>query len=371
MFQAMQLFSRQKLIDVGYDIYSHEKRSIFDRHLGDMWLIAAMTAYGKTLLVRNLMTQLSDRRIIGFDSRKEHLNLKRMNCINIDGKGDCIPDLLYIDEFGFKLKDFTNPVDWENAGLNPSGARICANAAEKVARHKNDFEKFMSLINEVPTKGSNAEFHSTMLSVKSKLKSIRRNFVDEHAVDITYSDADRIRYTENPFYISDWKYFVRKHNHLCINFNSENNPAKAQLFAGKIMNEIKTILKPNEPTTIFMEESHFLYPSVISEDNVPYSSSMVYHYAKVKHKDAVKLVLITQYPHQLNESALDEVKWFFIGKLENIKGYSKLDELFRMTSRLDYNPLINYREWLCYSPAYNEKFIFKGFDSFTHYEKRK
>lgn len=370
-FQIAKFFTEEKMIDIGYDIYSHTKRTMFDRHLGDMWLIASITGYGKTLQVRNLLCQLQERRILGFDSRKEHKDLARINAMNLDGRGNSVPDLVYIDEFGFKLQDFKNSYDWEQMGLTASGARICADAASKVSKHKNNYDRFMEIINAIPTKGKDSEMWQTMSSVKAKLKSVKRNFVDEHAVDITDTDADSIRYTGTPFYISDWKHFIKEHRHLIVNFNSENAPAKAQLFAGKILNDIKFALNSNEPIVIFMEEAHYLYPSAFTEDDVPYSSGMIYHYAKSKHKDAVKLVLITQHPHQLNESAIDEVKWFFIGKLENVKGYGKLDEVFRLSSSLEYNPSRNYREWICYSPAYNEKFVFKGFDSFTHYEKRK
>ena len=324
-----------------------------------------------TLLVRNLLTQLDDRRIIGFDSRKEHINLRRINALNSDGRGSCISDLVYIDKFGFKLQDFKEPFDWEQMGLSPSGARICANFASKVARHNNNFNDFMDMVREIPTKGKDSEMYATLSSVKSRLNNLRHNFVDNRSIDITDVDADRIRFTGAPFYIADWKYFIKKHRHICINFNSENNPAKAQLFAGKILNDIAPALRPDDPATIFMEESHFLYPAVFDSENVPFSSNMIYKYAKSKHKDAVKLILITQYPHQLNDAALDEVKWFFIGKLENIKGYSRLDEVFKLSSKLQYNPSRNYREWLCYSPAYNHKSVFSSFDSATYYQERK
>lgn len=370
-FQIAKLFTQEKMIDVGIDIYSQNKHSIFERHLGDNWLISAMTGYGKTLMVRNLLTELEDRQIIGFDSRKEHKNLSRINFKNKEGRGNAITDLLYIDEFGFKIEDFQNEFDWEQMGLQVSGARICAEAAKKTYRHKNNLDKFLEIISEIPTKGKNSEFFMTLMSLKSKLKNLRGNFVDNNAIDITDKNPDKIRYTGNPFYISDWKHFIRKHKHICINFNSENNPMKAQLFAGKILNEIKTALTPKNPSVIFMEESHFLYPAYFDSENIPYSSNMIYQYAKTKHKDAVKLIYITQYPHQIAESALDEIKWFFIGKLENVKGYGKIDEMLKQSSKLEYNPQSDYREWICYSPSYNTKFIFKGFDSATRYEKRK
>lgn len=370
-FQIAKYFSEEKIINAGYDIVTNEPLKVFDAHFGDMWLIAAMTSYGKTRIIENFLTQLGDRRIIGFDSRREHINLRRANTMNADGKGSCIPDLVYIDKFGFKLQDFKAPFDWEQMGFTPSGARICSNFASKTARHQNNFDDFMDMIKDIPTKGKDSEMYATLSSTKARLGNIRHNFVDDRAIDITDTDADRIRFTGTPFYVSNWKDFVEKHQHIFINFNSENNPAKAQLFAGKILNDIAPALRQGSPAVIPVEESHFLYPAVFDAENVPFSSNMIYKYAKSKHKDAVKLILITQYPHQLNDAALDEVKWFFVGKLENVKGYSRLDEVFKLSSKLSYEPSRNYREWLCYSPAYNHKSVFSSFDSATYYQERK
>lgn len=370
-FQIAKLFMMGKILDIGLDNLSLQPRKITERHLADAFLITAMTGYGKTRLVENIAVQLSkERGLIVFDSRGEHRNLKYINSMNKDGKGGCIPDLLYIPYFGFKISDMTNIYDWLGLGLTHSGARICANNAKMIAYHNNEFEKFMGMIDDIPYKGKNSEFYMTIQSIKSRLKSVRRCFVEE-CVDITNMPSYLIQYKGTPFYVSDWKRFIIKHRHLCINFNSENNPSKAQFFAGKILRDISPVLNSANPFVIVLEEAHFLFPAEYSDDDVPYSAEQCYSYLKSKHKDSTKLIFVTQYPHQLNKSALDETKWYFIGKLENVEGHSKLDNLFKMSSKLQYNPNENLREWLCVSPVYNEEFTFLPYESYTWYEERK
>ena len=68
---------------------------------------------------------------------------------------------------------------------------------------------------------------------------------------------------------------------------------------------------------------------------------------------------------------MDEIKRFFLGKLQNIRGYSRLDEMFKATLNLNFSVAQGYREFLHFSPLYNEKDVFVPFDSYTYYEKRK
>ena len=371
-FQLYRALSYQNEINIGFEPHTQEDASIIDRYSADAFGVFAMTSYGKTLFVRNLLVQLKDRRIIIFDSRGEHKHLRTTNAANADGKGDSIPDLVYIERFGFKLSDMINAQDWKALGLNISGARICAGIARQKNSHRNEIELFLELIDDIKTKGKDASLYMTKMSILAKVKNVSSCFVDNSAVDITHSHPDKIRYTNNPFYISDWKYFIKAHKHVCINFNSEYQPFKAQFFAGKLLNEISPILR-YEPAVILLEEAHNLFPysDAPSANDELYSSNRIYYYLKSKHKDMVKLIFVTQHPRQLNSSAFDEIKWYFIGKLENIDGSSRISEMFKMSNMLNYNPLNDYREWLCYSSIYNKKFVFVPYDSATFYMRRK
>src|SRR3990167_203874 len=337
-FQIAKMFTFEKGIDLGFDVHSNSPRELIDRHLADAYLLSAMTGYGKSRLLENFCVQLAEeRRLLVFDARGEHKNLRMINAENKDGKGSCIPGLVYIERFGFKLEQFQNPQDWAGLGFGAASARICSQIAKQVGSHKNDFDVFLEMLDEVPTKGKGKdnEFYATMLSAKSKLKSVKNCFVDNNSIDITRRNGDLIRFVGIPFYISDWKVFLTYHRHVCINFNSENNPAKAQFFAGKILNDIKPIINSNNPFVIAMEEAHFLFPAEYNTDTIPYSAELIYHYLKSKHKDSVKIILVTQYPAQLNDSALDEIKWYFIGKLEHIEGKGRFNDMFRKSDKLN------------------------------------
>lgn len=363
-----------RTIVIGYNPFTLQPAKIIDYYLGDAFLFAGMTGYGKSILAGNVAVELSrTRNLIIFDYKGDYRNLKHINFENKDRMFNCIPDLVYIHRFGFKLQDFTNPFDWEMMGMTANGANICASKAKMTLYHKNDMNRFRELIEEVTVfgKSDKAEvWRATKQSILSKLNGLRHCFVGNDAIDITHRNVDEIRYHGIPFYISDWRYFCRKHKHICLNLNSEFSPQKAQLFAGKIMNELEPIMQEIRPVFL-MEEAHKLCPEAIDDANVPYSMVKILHYLKELHKKGVKLILISQYPHQLQDEVLDEVKRFFIGKLQNVKGHSKLDDIFRLSSALTYNFMTNYREFWHFAPLYNEKDLFVPYDSYTYYERRK
>ena len=363
-----------RTIKIGYNPYTLQAAKIIDYYLGDAYLCAGMTAYGKSILIGNILAELAENRnIIIFDYKGDYKGLKYLNFSNKDKIFKCIPDLAYIHRFGFKLQDFTNPFDWEMMGMTANGANICASKAKMIPYHKNNMDRFKELIEEVKVFGRDEKaeaWKATKQSILSKLNGLRHCFVGNDAVDITYRDMDEVRYHGIPFYISDWKYFAGKHRHICLNLNSEFSPQKAQLFAGKILNDLEPIMQKLNPV-IAIEEAHKLCPEVINENDMPYSTIKILHYLKELHKKGVKLILITQYPHQLQSEVLDEIKRFFIGKLQNIKGHSKLDDMFRLSAALTYNFMTNYREFWHFAPLYNEKEIFVPYDSYTYYEKRK
>lgn len=364
----------QRSVEIGYSPDTLKPVKVIDYYLGDAYGVFGITGYGKSILVGNLAVELAKgRNMIILDYKGDYRYLKYANMYNKDHKYGSIPDLVYLHRFGFKLQDFTSPFDWEMLGMTENGANICAAKAKMIPYHRNDLNRFKELIDEIQVfgKGEKAEvWKFTKQSIISKLNNLRHCFVGEEAVDITYKDSDEIYYNGVPFYVSDWKYFVRKHRHICLNLNSEFSPQKAQLFAGKILNEIEPVMERINPV-IIAEEAHKLCPNAVDDEHVPYSMIKILHYLKELHKKGVKLILITQSPHQLREEALDEIKRFFVGKLQNIKGYSKLDEMFKVSSVLRYNFIEGYREFLHYSPLYNEKNIFVPYDSYSYYQVRR
>ena len=367
-------FALSRRIQLGYYPDSTAEFGFYDYYMGDAYFVGGMTAYGKTILAGNIAVELArHRRLLIFDYNGSYKNLKYVNFGNKDNIYRAIPDLVYIHRFGFKLQDFTNPFDWEMMGMTKNGADLCASKARQVLYHKNDFEAFRGMIEEVKVygRGNKGEaWRATKQSILAKLNAIRNVFVGNDAVDITYADLSSIRYRGVPFYISNWCDFLTAHKHVCLNLNSEYQPAKAQLFAGKILNDIEFVLDKLQPV-ILVEEAHKLCPEAYDSAVVPYSMFKILHYLKELHKKGTKLILISQAPHQLHEEAMDEIKRFFLGKLQNIRGYSKLDEMFKATLNLNFNVANGYREFLHFSPLYNEKDVFVPFDSLSFYEVRK
>ena len=332
----------QRIIELGHYPDSSHVCRFYDAYLGDGFGFFSMTGYGKSRLFANILIALAkSRNIIIFDYNGEHKNLKYVNFGNKDAMFGSIPDLVYIDNFGFKLSDFTNPFDWKMLGMGDNAAEICASKAKMIIYHKNDFRVFREMIEEIQVKKNDEVWHGTRKSILSKLSRIEKCFIKGKCVDITDADLNMVRQQGVPYYISNWKRFFRKHRHICLNLRSGASPAKAQLFAGKIMNELRGI------------------------------TNEIYDCLKEKHKDGVKIMMVTQNPQQLHDTAFDEIKRFFVGKLQNVKGHSKLDEIFRASIALKYNYFDDYREFLHYSATYGVSEVFIPFDSLCYYEKRK
>jgi len=300
-----QQFAQQKKIRIGHYADGIGEFGIYDYFMGDAYFVGGMTSYGKTILAGNIAVELAKhRRLLIFDYNGSYKSLKYVNFSNKNNIYEAIPDLVYIHKFGFKLQDFSNPFDWEMMGMTKNGANLCASRARQVLYHKNDFEAFRQMIEDVKvygkTEGGEA-WRATKQSILAKLNAIQNVFVGNEAVDITYADLDAIRYRNVPFYISDWKYFLTVHRHICLNLNSEYQPAKAQLFAGKIMNVIEFALDNLRPV-ILVEEAHKLCPASFEAAVVPYSMFKILHYLKELHKKGTKLILISKPPiiHETN-----------------------------------------------------------------------
>ena len=370
-YTTSQELQQQRFIELGYDVRTFEPVKIADYFLGDAWAVFGITSYGKSILVGNLAVQLAKHRyVIIFDYNGAYKNLKYVNYRNTDYKFRAINDLIYIHRFGFKLEDMKNKFDWEMMGFTSNAASLLASFSKQKLYHENNFNRFTDMVRDVKTFGK-AEGGETWLATKNsilaKLDVLKSLFV-EHCVEIDNLEPARIRYQGMPLYVKDWKAFVKKHRHICINMNTEYQPAKAQFIAGKIMNDIEPVLDEISPVLIY-EEAHELIPKAY--DKMPYSMYKLLDFLKEKHKKGVKVILISQSPEQISELALDEIKRFFFGKLQNIKGSSKLDEIFKLSMALNYNYMDNKREFWHYSPLYNERGIFQPYDSYTYYEKRK
>lgn len=368
-----EAFAEQRKVVIGYYPDNQKEASVRDYFLGDAWAVFAMTGFGKSIEVGNLAVELAKyRNLIIFDYKGDYRNLKYVNFSSRQRKYGSIPDLVYLHRFGFKLQDFKNPFDWEMLGMTENGANLCASKAKQVLYHRNDFNEFYRMISETKVYGreSGETWYGTRQSVLSKLHQIRNSFVDDkNSTDITHMDINLLNWIGKKYYVSDWKYFIKKHKHLCLNFNSEFEPQRARFMAGKILNELEPIMNDIMPV-IIIEEAHELCPNYVDKDLVSYSLVKIIHYLKNLHKKGTKLILITQNPSQLHESCLDEIKRFFIGKLQNIKGHGKLDDIFRLSSALEYNHILNYREFWHYSMIYNERSIFVPYDSYSFYKRR-
>jgi len=349
---------------------------IYDQFLGDAFGIFSMTGYGKSILGGNIITQLAHQRpVIIFDYRGDYKNLKYFNFNSASHRQDAISDMVYLERFGFRISDFQHPFDWKMMGMTGNGAGICASRAKMLPYHKNNFQKFMELIEEVKVYGgSDAKgeaFRMTKQSIISKLQRMEGNFVtDANSVDITNTPSDMIRYNGTPFYISNWRAFVEANPHVCLNMHADYSSAKAQLYVGKIMNELEPAARKLHPVFL-IEEAHVVYPANFDANDCAYSINKISHYLKELHKDGAKVILITQFPDQMVQGSLREMKRMFIGKLQDVTGASKIDEVLKDSIKLNYNYREGYREFLHYSPIYNQKDVFVPYDSFSRYEKRK
>src|SRR3990167_4751220 len=136
----------QRSVEIGYSPDTLKPVKVIDYYLGDAFGVFGITGYGKSILVGNLAVEFAkSRNLIILDYKGDYRNLKYANMHNRHHKYSCIPDLVYLHRFGFKLQDFTSPFDWEMLGMTENGANICAAKAKMIPYHRNDISRFKEL----------------------------------------------------------------------------------------------------------------------------------------------------------------------------------------------------------------------------------
>jgi hypothetical protein len=331
---------------MGTNPYTHNPCYFSEKAFGTNLFIAP-PRYGKSALVKLLMVKIGNQArkpIIIFDYRSEHEETNYPDWTSPDSIG-CLP-LKKIENFGFLISDFTNPLDWQSLGFPSKTSIHLAKLASFRTSHHDDPETFVEMIKEVPfeqwgLKKFNAKWGCNLVKpMHSEVAKAMQDF--GNISDVFISDNNPLRYYGN------WKELVRRYRniHVCLNIYSDDKKKKARALVGKILEQLSDprFLEIYQPR-IFVEEADKLIPSIKLLRDEPFPSSLAWfqEYVTKLQKHHVELFFISQRLDMLNEDIVSSFSTMIIGGKQR---HPLLEEFERPISQLRWDSERNYREFI-------------------------
>jgi hypothetical protein len=310
-----------KKIDMGRDRYN--KPVFFFESLNyGVNIILAKPRYGKSVLVKNLYTQIAEYRpVIILDYIGEHSGTKWPN-FRSRHKTACIPDLHTIKDFAFLITDFDQIDDWVSMGFTERSAPILFELLKFGNIHNNDPAIFFDLLTKLPTKeiqipAFNAEFGEYGLSVQTPFNTaIKTSLVSyfsnvwNSGLIMSQEEADS---GYGKTYIENWGDYALSHPHLNINLNlvTSGNVKLARASIGKILDQLVSYLPMIRPL-IVVEEADFIAPNIDDSSKIT-SLYQLRNYVLKHQRTGVELMFITQDPNNLDQSIITSGTTFIMG----------------------------------------------------------
>jgi len=350
-------------ISIGRRVKTDEKVYYVDKGTYGVVIFCASTRYGKTELSKILYVKLSKfRPVIILDFAGEHRFSKYPNFLSKDDIA-CIPGLYKVNNIVFKISDFSSTADWFSLRFPEFASKLLANLAYNFRDiHEDNYEKFLDLCRDLPSSGEElARFtrkynRTDMYKIASATKDsiIGRIML----LDNFFYDEEKILSGEQ-VYIASWGELLKKKKYLHINLElskSAYDVMKGRAYVGKILEKLATkdfyYLKMLNPL-IVVEEADLLAPK-LTADVVEYSSLYwLRRYVIKLQKYHVSLFFITQDLDLLDKTIVNNYHDQFLGNMENVP-----PELTKIISKLRWNDLINYREFLWRHKGRWENIIF-------------
>lgn len=324
------------LIELGRDRNGKDVNMIENYGYGVIHVIA-QPRYGKSILVKNIYTQIAKHRnLIILDYQNEHQESRWGNFSSKD-KIRFIPDLKNIENFGFYLSDFTQYLDWKSMGFTSNTIPLIKRLLLKENVHQNDPVVFMQILRDLPVNTDeleqfredypdyekiDAQNYSAKQSIVSKFEAV----LDSKLIIPPYDSENYEEYADGMMHIEDWPQLVRDHPHLNINLAMFSSDAEqtARASVGKILEKLLPALSELKPL-IVVEEADKLCPDTGDEFDST-SQKQLREYTIKHQRSGVKLMFITQQPNLLDEDTLGAGMVFIFGiHTPNSKSHSILD----------------------------------------------
>ena len=288
-------------------------------------IVIAQPRYGKSILVKNLYTQIAEHRnLVIFDYQGEHIDSKYGNWRSKD-RIDFLPELKTIENFGFYVSDFDQFADWTSMGFSIKGVPILMKILKEVEVHQNSPTELLKILSYLPTSDKDViKFNNIWpeiditepinYSVKQSLVSTMNAVIATGLIIAVVGTDEHQEKTPGKIHIDDWAKLVIETPHLNINLNlfSSGSVGIARASVGKILEKLLPILSKVKPL-IVAEEAAKICPNTGESDNEIITSQMQLRDYVIRHqRTGVKLMFITQDPNLLDQDTLGAgMTWIF------------------------------------------------------------
>lgn len=320
--------------------------------------LIAKARYGKSCILNILMAKMSRyRKLIIFDYRGEH---KLNRYANFMSKDDIQPieRMKIIENFGFKITDFTTESGWISLGFTEASAAIMtelvkipeaydikkfylmvADAGNWLSSERNSetfFAKYPSLVDKIPSRVS-----------PSTLQNLSTWF------SLIYNKGFFLKDDDDRIYIEDWCDLLKDNNNYLINLNLTDSTANfARAMVGKILEDMQShdcmYLKSSNPV-IITEEADLVYPSVKQDQEIPSSCKFAELYCLKYQKFGVEMFFVCQDMTKLYSPIISNVQTWILGHCR-VSSESQLSgNIQEKVNSLRWMPLSNYRQFLMIS----------------------
>lgn len=288
-------------------------------------MILAKPRYGKSVLVRNVYTQIAENRnIIIIDYRGEHQESRYGNWKN-SIKTSFIPDLYTFENFAFYISDFDNLQDLISMGFSYKSAPLVLELIKNEDIHLNNPILFLELLRELPSRDEliekfNKKYGEKGLTFKSRVHdSLKHSIISAFSAiwssGLLMCEMHSKAYyelTPGKIHVDDWSAQILKHKHVTINLNlvTSGSVPIARAAVGKILDSLAPSLAKTQPL-IVVEEADFICPN--SDDENITSLNQLKSYVLKYQRYGVELMFITQDPNLLSPYILMGGVIFIVG----------------------------------------------------------
>lgn len=351
-------------IVLGTHKYNKGMVSLVERNTFGVTLFAAITRYGKSTLVKNWYTQVAQYRgLIILDYLGEHTLSKFPNFLSSDQNTMCVPGLIEIKGFKFKISQFTNESDWHSLTFTDRGAMLMSDLARHVEAHRDDPERFWDLLDDVPVTGQFARISHFENEYGFHMPMYNSAVVDScKALLINLIRTKFFGEQQDPTY--DFGELALKHPYMNVNFNlGKNDIAKGRSMCGKVLEQLRKVLHLlSPPPLIVVEEADVLAP----DDNgdallIPSSTLQLVDYVIKLQKFNIEIAFIVQDPNRLNRAIVGNRHNFVFGQLPEGNPQTELSK------QLVWDMDNNYREFILQQTGVPGYQVFIPQDSMTLY----
>lgn len=309
-------------IEIGWDRWG-KPVTIYENYGYGVIHVIAQQRYGKTILVKNIYTQIAKyRNTITLDYQGEHSDSKWGNWRSKDDV--CfIPDLFTITDFAFYMSDFDQATDWSSMGISPNGISLLMRLLDQYDMHQDDPLEMIKIVKSLPTTESDIEEfvenypayenigiqnYSVRHSLIQKLEGIwhTRLIIPPEGTPNHQEHASHLVHVEN------WADLVRDHPHININLAmfSSGGVAIARASVGKILEQLLPALYELKPV-IIVEEAGKICPAD-NPDDIITSRVMLKDYVFRHQRTGVKVMFIMQQVDQIDQEVLSGgMTWIF------------------------------------------------------------